>query len=61
MSELVVKQFTFILGFEIVGELANMAVFHEANHLGQIQARQKSSNMRKGKAFLQFVETSFHL
>ncbi|MGG5254714.1 DinB family protein [Neobacillus sp. SM06] len=27
-----------ILGFETVGELANMAVFHEANHLGQIQA-----------------------
>ncbi|XJZ27566.1 DinB family protein [Bacillota bacterium Lsc_1132] len=26
------------LGFETVGELANMAVFHEANHLGQIQA-----------------------
>ena len=27
-----------ILGFETVGELTNMAIFHEANHLGQIQA-----------------------
>lgn len=25
-----------ILGLETVGELANMAIFHEANHMGQI-------------------------
>ncbi|MFC0189541.1 DinB family protein [Fictibacillus aquaticus] len=29
------------LGLETFGELANMAAFHEANHLGQIQSMKK--------------------
>ncbi|MFC7370303.1 DinB family protein [Fictibacillus iocasae] len=29
------------MGFETFGELANMALYHEANHLGQIQSMNK--------------------
>jgi hypothetical protein len=32
---------TPFLGQETFGELANFAIFHEANHLGQIQAMKR--------------------
>ncbi|MCM3729054.1 DinB family protein [Neobacillus cucumis] len=40
---------TPFLGQETFGELANFAIFHEANHLGQIQAMKRVIEIAKTK------------